>query len=279
VGLNRIVGETSTQELMLCYDVDGGGAESRVRAAVPIQEDWLDAEQVETVEVQSWDEGRSAVQCRRQVRYGDLVLRETPAKVPCDEQTEAILFENAKARLPIAGEKFQKLLHRIGMVAEIDEQVPEIGQDLQLELLADLCAGRSSLKELKSAPWADHVLGKIGYSAWQTVQAEAPEEIALPGGRKVPVHYVEGKPPRIEVKIQLCFGWPETPRILRGRVPLQLHLLGPNGRPQQITNDLASFWATTYGEIRKELRRRYPKHDWPEDPLSATASFNGLKRR
>ena len=93
------------------------------------------------------------------------------------------------------------------------------------------------------------------------------------------MHYDEGKPPWIEVKIQLCFGWPDTPRILRGRQPLQLHLLGPNGRPQQITNDLASFWATTYGEIRKELRRRYPKHDWPEDPLSAEASFNGMKRR
>jgi ATP-dependent helicase HrpB len=278
-GLNRVLGEASSEELVLCYDVDGGGTESRVRGAVPIQEDWLDGEQVETVEVQSWDDSRSAVQCRRQVLYGDLVLRETPAKVPCDVETASILFENVKARLPIANEKFQKLLHRIGMVAEIDEQVREVDGSLQLELLEELCASRSSLKELKVAPWADHVLGKIGYSAWQTVQAEAPEEIALPGGRKVPVHYVEGKPPWIEVKIQLCFGWRETPRILGGRVPLQLHLLGPNGRPQQITNDLASFWATTYGEIRKELRRRYPKHDWPEDPLSAAASFNGLKRR
>ncbi|KLU04071.1 ATP-dependent helicase HrpB [Rhodopirellula islandica] len=279
VGLKRMLGEISSEELVLCYDVDGGGTESRVRAAVAIREDWLDAEQVETVEVQSWDEGRSAVQCRRQVRYGDLVLRETPAKVPCDAETASILFENLKTRLPIAGEKFQKLLHRIGMVAEVDEQVPAVSEKMQLELLRELCVSRSSLKELKTAPWADHVLGKIGYPAWQMVQAETPEEVQLPGGRKVPVHYVEGKPPWIEVKIQLCFGWPETPRILRGRVPLQLHLLGPNGRPQQITNDLASFWATTYGEIRKELRRRYPKHDWPEDPLSATASFNGMKRR
>ncbi|MEP6168952.1 MAG: ATP-dependent helicase C-terminal domain-containing protein, partial [Rhodopirellula bahusiensis] len=278
-GLTRVLGEISNEDLLLCFDVDGGGTESRVRAAVPIREEWLDEEQVQTLASQSWDQERGAVRCRRKVTYGDLVLRETPAKVPCNDETASILFENAKTELRLGGLKFQKLLHRIGMVGEIDDQVPVVTGEMHLELLRQLCMNRSSLQELRSAPWKDHVLGMIGYSAWQIVQSEAPEEVTLPGGRKAAVHYVEGKPPWIEVKIQLCFGWPETPRILRGRTPLQLHLLGPNGRPQQITNDLASFWATTYGEIRKELRRRYPKHDWPEDPLSATASFNGMKRR
>ncbi|HBE66131.1 MAG TPA: ATP-dependent helicase HrpB [Rhodopirellula baltica] len=278
-GLTRALGEGVNEELLLCFDVDGGGTESRVRAAVPIQEEWLDGEMVHTVQTQSWDAERGAVRCRRQVTYGDLILRETPAKVPGDEETASILFDNAKMQLPLGGAKFQKLLHRIEMVGEVDDQVPSVTEAMHLELLRQMCVGRSSLQELRSAPWKDHVLGTIGYSAWQIVQEEAPEEVQLPGGRKVAVHYVEGKPPWIEVKIQLCFGWPETPRILRGRQPLQLHLLGPNGRPQQITNDLASFWGSTYGEIRKELRRRYPKHDWPEDPLSAAASFNGMKRR
>ncbi|WP_430454344.1 ATP-dependent helicase HrpB [Rhodopirellula europaea] len=278
-GLTRVLGEGASEELLLCFDVDGGGTESRVRAAVPIREEWLDPEQIHTVRTQSWDQERGAVRCRRQVTYGDLVLRETPDKVPGDDETASILCDNAKMQLPLGGVKFQKLLQRIGMVGEIDDLVPSVTEEMHLELLRQLCVGRSSLQELRSAPWTDHVLGMIGYSAWQIVQQEAPEEVQLPGGRRAAVHYDEGKPPWIEVKIQLCFGWPDTPRILRGRQPLQLHLLGPNGRPQQITNDLASFWATTYGEIRKELRRRYPKHDWPEDPLSAKASFNGMKRR
>ncbi|MGA7497100.1 MAG: ATP-dependent helicase C-terminal domain-containing protein, partial [Isosphaeraceae bacterium] len=74
------------------------------------------------------------------------------------------------------------------------------------------------------------------------------------------------------VRLQELFGWTETPRLARGRVPVVLHLLGPNSRPVQITADLKSFWTTTYHQVRKDLRRRYPKHAWPEDPLTAKAS-------
>ena len=81
----------------------------------------------------------------------------------------------------------------------------------------------------------------------------------------------------MEVRIQEIFGWKEAPRVAAGRVPIQLHLLGPNYRPQQITEDLANFWNVTYVQIRKELRRRYPKHHWPDDPHAATATRNGLK--
>ena len=83
--------------------------------------------------------------------------------------------------------------------------------------------------------------------------------------------YEEGRPPVLAVRIQEVFGLRDTPRIAGGRVPVLLHLLGPNMRPQQITDDLASFWANTYPQVRKELRRRYPKHAWPEDPLTAAA--------
>jgi ATP-dependent helicase HrpB len=107
----------------------------------------------------------------------------------------------------------------------------------------------------------------------------APAEIQIPSGRKVEIHYDRGKPPRIFVRIQEIFGWTKTPRILENRVPFLLHLLGPNGREQQITDDLENFWASTYQQIRKELKRRYSKHAWPEDPLTATATRNGLQRK
>jgi len=83
----------------------------------------------------------------------------------------------------------------------------------------------------------------------------------------------------MQVRIQELFGWPETPCVAGGAVPVQLHLLGPNYRPQQITEDLKNFWASTYPQVRKDLRGRYPKHHWPENPHSAVATPNGLKPR
>ena len=90
--------------------------------------------------------------------------------------------------------------------------------------------------------------------------------------------YEAGKSPLLAVRIQELFGVNETPRIAGGRVPLLLHLLGPNYRPQQVTADLASFWQNGYPEVKKELRRRYPKHAWPDDPLATQATRSGLKR-
>ncbi|MEL6714069.1 MAG: ATP-dependent helicase C-terminal domain-containing protein, partial [Planctomycetota bacterium] len=85
--------------------------------------------------------------------------------------------------------------------------------------------------------------------------------------------------PVLAVKIQELFGLLETPRVARGRVPVLLHLLAPNGRPQQVTDDLGSFWSTTYAQVRKDLRGRYPKHPWPEDPLTAQPTARAKRRR
>jgi ATP-dependent helicase HrpB len=93
----------------------------------------------------------------------------------------------------------------------------------------------------------------------------------VPSGSRIKLRYESGKPPVLAVRIQEIFGLMETPRIARGRIAVLLHLLAPNMRPQQITDDLASFWRTTYHQVRKDLRRRYPKHAWPEDPSKATA--------
>jgi ATP-dependent helicase HrpB len=105
----------------------------------------------------------------------------------------------------------------------------------------------------------------------QALDREAPERISVPSGRSVPLQYEAGKPPVLAVRIQEVFGLAETPRVARGRVPVLLHLLAPNMRVQQVTDDLRSFWANVYPVVRKELRGRYPKHAWPEDPWNARA--------
>ena len=91
--------------------------------------------------------------------------------------------------------------------------------------------------------------------------------------------YTKGERPILAVRLQELFGWTDTPRISGGRVPVVLHLLAPNFRPVQVTDDLRSFWSTTYFQVRKDLRFRYPKHAWPEDPLTAKAEAKGRARR
>ena len=118
---------------------------------------------------------------------------------------------------------------------------------------------------------------RVGYDRLVEIDRLAPPEIELPSGNRHAIAYEAGKMPVLAVRIQELFGLRETPRIGGGRVPLLLQLLGPNYRPQQVTADLASFWANTYPEV-KELRRRYPKHSWPDDPIATQATRSGLKR-
>jgi len=112
----------------------------------------------------------------------------------------------------------------------------------------------------------------------QRLERDAPAAITVPSGREVELIYERGKSPILAAKIQELFGLTDTPRIAGGAVKVLVHLLAPNRRPQQVTDDLASFWAKTYSVIRKELRGRYPKHDWPEDPTTAIPS-RGVRRR
>lgn len=104
------------------------------------------------------------------------------------------------------------------------------------------------------------------------------QTIQVPSGKHIRIKYATGQPPVLAVRIQEIFGWKQTPRIAGGKVPLLLHLLGPHGRPVQITDDLQSFWSNAYFQVRKDLRMRYPKHSWPDDPLSAAPQISKRHR-
>jgi len=112
----------------------------------------------------------------------------------------------------------------------------------------------------------------------QRLDAVAPEAIEVPTGSRISVDYSDPTAPTLAVRIQELFGLAETPRVGGGRVPVTLHLLSPSRRPVQVTRDLAGFWRNSYFDVRKDMRGRYPKHDWPEDPLHAAPS-RGAKRR
>jgi ATP-dependent helicase HrpB len=149
--------------------------------------------------------------------------------------------------------------------------LPSLDEPSLRALLPAVARGCRSFDELRKAPWLAHLEGLLTPEQRRAVEREAPERIVVPSGSRIRLRYEPGKPPVLAVRIQEVFGLMETPRVASGRVRVLLHLLAPNLRVQQVTDDLASFWKTTYHQVRKDLRRRYPKHAWPEDPYEAKA--------
>ena len=152
--------------------------------------------------------------------------------------------------------------------------MPECGAPPDpLALLADAvracAAGQRSVAELRHADVAAALRGLLTHPQRAALERDAPARLRLPSGRTAPVAYEADRPPSVAARIQDVFGLRDTPRLAGGRVPLVVQLLAPNQRPVQITDDLASFWRTTYPEVRKQLRGRYPKHAWPDDPTTA----------
>jgi ATP-dependent helicase HrpB len=133
--------------------------------------------------------------------------------------------------------------------------------------------------ELRQADLGGAIRGLLTHAQRVALEREAPPRVRLPTGREAPVTYEPDRPPSVAARIQELFGLVETPRLAGGRVPLVVQLLAPNQRPVQVTDDLASFWRTTYFEVRKQLRGRYPKHPWPDDPLAATPSGRAVRHR
>ena len=150
-------------------------------------------------------------------------------------------------------------------------ELPNLDDAVLHSLLPLVAYGCRSLAELRRGPWLMHVKNQFTHQQLQAIEREAPDRMQVPSGSQIKLQYEPGKPPVLAVRIQEVFGLHETPRIAGGRVRVLMHLLAPNHRPQQVTEDLRSFWANTYSVVRKELRIRYPKHAWPEDPWNAPA--------
>lgn len=264
-------------ELFLCLDVEGSGSEALVRVASAIERSWLTDEMLTVGTEVFFDESSGRVQARRRVAWDDLVLEESPAPLPEDDSVARMLAEAAATHWDDVRPKDDSPAARfLARVRSLREWLPELNlapfDDAQLQsLLPSLCLGRRSLADLRNAPWLEMIQATLTPAQWQAVEREAPTHITVPSGSRIALEYEPGRPPILPVRIQEIFGSRETPRVARGRVPVLLHLLAPNYRPQQVTDDLPSFWANAYPIIRGELRRRYPRHPWPDDPLTATA--------
>ena len=273
----RLADESGVVEgpLFLCLEVDQGRAESLVRCASVVERQWLPKRHLTVRDELFFDEASERVSARRRGYWEDLLLEESSAGELNKEEAAQVLAEAARQAWPrIVARLDASVLDFIARARCLKAWVPELGlpdldDDRLQQLLPTLCRDRRSFAELQQAPWLAAVKGCFEYEQLQAIQREAPDQLTVPSGRPVALRYEVGRPPVLAVRIQELFGLAETPRIARGRVRVLLHLLAPNMRPQQVTDDLRSFWDNVYPVVRKELRGRYPKHAWPEDPWSA----------
>ena len=221
-----------------------------------------------------WEASRGRVEVKSCLRYDALVLEEARRLPLAAELPRAaeLLYANARGTPLFDPEALAQLRARTELVVL---HAPEAGMHRLTEADVDaalraLCEGHFSLADLSAEALLAALIDRLGPGGQRALATFAPEQVALPGGRKLRVEYASGQPPAVRSRLQDFFGSARGPTVAQGRVPLTLHLLAPNGRAQQVTSDLAGFWQRHYPAVRRELMRKYPRHAWPEDGSTAT---------
>ena len=277
----RLADESAVLEapLFLGVDLDAGRSgplsEALVRKASAVEPEWLPPERLRASVDLEFDESRERVTAWKRTRYEDLVVAEAEVPPLAAAAAERVLAEAAAERLDRAlsldDPEVSAFLARTRSLADWlpELKLPRFTDEEIRGLLPALAVGRRSFAEMRRAPLLDVLQGALSYEQLAALRREAPERLAVPSGSQIRIAYEPGKPPVLAARIQEMFGLAETPRVAAGRVPVLLHLLAPNGRPQQVTHDLRSFWENTYPQVRKELAGRYPRHAWPQDPWNA----------
>ncbi len=216
--------------------------------------------------------------------FDDLPVREqADSNAGREEIAEALVpvARREAGRIFRAHKPAGQLLERLAFLRKHvpERDWPDFTDERLGEILAATCPGKRSIAQLAEQDLLALLLGQMDWKLRQAIGEMAPEHVTVPSGSRIALEYSGDKQPTVSVRLQEVFGWLQTPRIAGGRVPLVMELLGPNFRPVQITSDLASFWKSAYFEVRKDLRIRYPKHSWPEDPLSAKPEAKGRGKR
>ena len=281
-GQGAVLGEAAAfgdAEFLAVAETDGRQPESRIymaAALAPDEVEQLFAGQVITEDIYSWDAEREAARARRVTRLGAIVLREGRPASPDAERVAAVLaaelMRRGVAQLPW-GEDARSVRQRVAFLRTVDPSWPDLGDEALAasaeRWLAPLLVGARGVDDVRRLDLAGALSGMLTWQQRAALDTLAPTHVAVPTGSRIAVDYSAPESPVLAVRLQELFGLAETPRVGGGRVPLTLHLLSPARRPVQVTTDLAGFWQRSYFDVRKDLRGRYPKHYWPDDPLQA----------
>ena len=262
--------------------VTGDNRDARIRLAAPLSAATIEAlfeNQIIEGETAVWDSQSRSVLARNQKRFQALVLNDVPAKnIPTDQIAGALLdgiCEVGLECLPWTKEAlgWQRRVHCLyqstGQGADLSAQALLKSTD---QWLLPYLNGKSRLDHLKTLDMLAILKNMLDWDSQQVLEKQVPSHFTVPSGSSIRIDYSDPTAPVLPVKLQEMFGATETPCVINGALALTIHLLSPAGRPLQITQDLPAFWNNAYPQVKAEMRGRYPKHPWPDDPLSAIAT-------
>lgn len=267
--------------------LDAGSNEGKIFLAAPLDEMDLLHRATET-ETVKWDATRGMVVAALEKKIGNTVLStKSIIQIPEAKRIAVLLTALREEGIKMVGwdDAHTEWQNRVLSIRawRADEPWPDISTENLLATadswLTPYLTTINKRSELQKLDWLNILTGLLPWDLQPKLDKHAPVRITVPSGSQIKLHYfADGRTPVIEVRLQEMFGLLETPTINEGRTKILLHLLSPGYKPVQVTQDLKSFWQTTYHEVRKELRMRYPRHHWPEDPWTAEA-VRGVKKR
>jgi len=269
----------SDSPYIVAVELDGRRPESRIFLAASVGFSDLEThfgDQIVLEQEVAWDPRERAVVARERERLGAIVLAERPLRDADPAAVTEALISGIRAEgigaLPWS-DGARSLRQRLAFLHATDDRWPDVS-DVALEVtlgewLAPHLGRARSLADVARVDLAGALVGQLPWERRALIDELAPTHIVVPSGSRIPIDYSDAAAPVLAVRLQEMFGLAETPRVARGTVPLTIHLLSPAHRPVQVTRDLAGFWRTSYFDVRKEMRGRYPKHHWPDDPMAA----------
>ena len=272
-------------ELIVAVELDDRERDARIMLAAPLERQQLlehFADRIRTEERVAWSSRDAAVLAHRTLELDELVLEEKPLAAPAADAARAAMLDGVRelgiVALPWDRDardlqaRIEFVRRELGSTAEAAAW-PAVSDAALLESLDSWLApwleGVTRREHLKAVPLTDALRARLTFEQRRQLAEWAPTHLALPGGARVRVDYLDESAPLVSVRLQEVFGLDVTPLLGRNRVPVTFRLLSPAQRPVQVTRDLHSFWRGAYAQVRKDLRGRYPKHYWPENPLEA----------
>ncbi|WP_085900353.1 ATP-dependent helicase HrpB [Kiloniella majae] len=271
----------ASRPYLVMTNIGGAGASARVYQAIEVSESQIRKFHAESIVLEDrvrLDDLKGVFLGEEVERCGEVILKATRVKEPDQEAIKQEILTLVRGRgLTILepDADFEHLCHRVisaGALAQKTDWLDfsEAGLISSLESwLLPYLDSVTTFKALQALDFKSILLSFLGWDKRQFLDENFPSRIELPTGNTARINYVDPKLPILEVRLQELFGLSVTPSIFGGRIPLRLHLLSPARRPLQVTSDLAGFWANTYHEVKKDMKGRYPRHYWPDDPLIA----------
>jgi ATP-dependent helicase HrpB len=280
-----------SENYLVIADLNGGTQWARIDLAAPVQLRDLETlyiDQIRVVDEVAWDDTALVVRATRQRRLGSLILAEQGLSNPDPSMIAAALLQGIRRvgldKLAWTPE-LRQWRARVAFLRRIEGQEsrwPDLSDEALLHTLDDWFApylsGLTTLDRVTRLDLTQPLQALLSWEQQRQLERWAPLHLTVPSGSNVRVEYDTPDLPILAVRLQEMFGCKDTPRLVDGKVPVMLHLLSPARRPVQITKDLSSFWKSAYLEVKKELRGRYPKHSWPDDPLMATPTAKAKRR-